>query len=278
MHEFPLIKKADGTEEAFDPEKLATSLRRTGAEEALIQEVVRKSVAKVHAHMTTSQIYRHAFSLLKRADKGPAARYAMRRAIFELGPTGFPFEHFVGEIFRKKGYEVLTGVTLPGGCVTHEVDVLLEKDGIKTACELKFHNELGYKTDIKTALYVKARIDDLTVTAQAKFGKGTVDKGMLVTNTKFTGMAIDYAMCAGLPLLGWEYPHQANLADLVTETRVYPVTVLTTLTPGEKNLAIRAGISLCHSLLDGEGTLKSLGFSPRRAKEIVDESQKVCSI
>lgn len=278
MHEFPLIRKADGSEEAFDPEKLATSLRRTGAEESLIQDVVAKTIRKVHTHMSTSQIYKTAFTMLKRADTGPAARYAMRRAIFELGPTGFPFEHFVGEIFRKKGYEVVTGVILPGGCVTHEVDVLLEKDGVKTACELKFHNEIGYKTDIKTALYVKARIDDLTVTAQQKFGKGTVDKGMLVTNTKFTGMAIDYATCAGVPLLGWEYPHEGSLSDLVNETRVYPVTVLTTLTPGEKNLAIKAGISLCHSLVDGESTLKSIGFSPRRAKEVVDESRKVCSI
>jgi hypothetical protein len=48
--------------------------------------------------MRTDEIYAHAFEMLREADiPAAAARYSVKRAIFALGPSGFPFEQFLAE-------------------------------------------------------------------------------------------------------------------------------------------------------------------------------------
>ncbi len=69
--------------------------------------------------MTTSAIYKHAFSFLKKTKYPVAMRYSLRKAVMELGPSGFPFEKYVAEILRRKGYTARTGASLKGFCVTH---------------------------------------------------------------------------------------------------------------------------------------------------------------
>jgi hypothetical protein len=69
-----------------------------------------------------------------------------------------------------------------------------------------------------------------------------IDRGLLVTNTKFTSEAVAYAECAGVELLGWSNPDEGNLFDLMTATRVYPVTALTSLKAAEKRLLVDSRI------------------------------------
>ena len=61
----------------------------------------------------------------------------------ELGPSGFPFENFIGHIFRHDGYSTDVGVIMQGNCVTHEVDVLACKDDRCYIVECKYHNQAG---------------------------------------------------------------------------------------------------------------------------------------
>ena len=72
----------------------------------------------------------------------------------------------------------------------------------------------GGKTDIKDALYVKARYDDLK---QAPLQSSRVDEGWLVTNTRFTQNAIRYARCSNLTLVGWDYPRTRGLLDMIEQ-------------------------------------------------------------
>ena len=62
---------------------------------------------------------------------------------------------------------------------------------------MKFHNELGMKSDLKVALYVKARVDDLKK-HKAERGERPIDEGWIITNTKFSKMAVQYANCNGM--------------------------------------------------------------------------------
>ena len=111
--------------------------------------------------MHTSEIYGHAFALLRKHSMPMAIKYSLRRALSELGPDGFPFEKYVAKIFEAWGYETLTDQTVLGVCVTHEIDVVAWNKEKLMMVEAKFHNELGIKSDVKIALYMKARFDDL---------------------------------------------------------------------------------------------------------------------
>lgn len=272
----PLIVKGDGEREAFDPGKLARSLSHAGASEALAEQVSREITAGVKDGMTTTEIYRKAFALLHKEERVVAARYSTRRAILELGPTGFPFEKFVAELFRAKGYETSHNVIVKGRCAEHEVDVVLKNAKHTIGAELKFHNTPGFKTDLKTALYVRARYWDIEWGAQDRKEKSGIDEGWLVTNTKFTTNATQYAECAGIHLLGWNYPRGAGLADLIQETGMYPVTILTTLSNADKARLLANGVTLCKMLHENPSSLTAAGISGKKADAAVAESRAVC--
>lgn len=270
-----LITKADGEQEPFDPAKLEHSLALSGASSTMRARVLAHVMHELKPGMMTEEIYRHAFEILRREEVTPvAARYSIKRAVFALGPSGFPFEQFLAEVFRGHGWKVQTGVALNGRCAPHEVDVLAEKGGKRIGMEAKFHNDPGGKTDIKDALYVHARYEDLRNTPEAS---SRVDEGWLVTNTRFTRNAIRYAQCSGLSLIGWDYPRSRNLLTLIEEARVHPLTCLTTLSDTEKRRFLDQKIVLCKDV----GTphlLKEFGVKPERVEGVVQEARQLCGI
>ncbi len=270
-----LITKADGEQESFDPAKLEHSLALSGASSTMRAKVLAHVMHELKPGITTEEIYRRAFEVLRREEVTPvAARYSIKRAVFALGPSGFPFEQFLAEVFKGHGWKTRTGVALNGRCAPHEVDVLAEKNGKRIGIEAKFHNDPGGKTDIKDALYVHARYQDLLNTPEAS---SHVDEGWLITNTRFTRNAIRYAQCAGLSLMGWDYPRNRNLLNLIEEARVHPLTCLTTLTDTEKHRFLEQKIVLCKDV----GTphlLKEFGVKPERVPHVVEEARQLCGV
>lgn len=189
-----LITKADGETEAYNPHKLLQSLERAGAEARLAHDIATAVERELYSGITTQEIYRRAFARLREARRPYAARYSLKRAVLDLGPSGFPFEAYIAELYRAEGYSAKIDQIIRGACVEHEVDVVLEKGGSVTYVEAKFHNSLGFKTDLKVTLYVKARLDDI---AEAGGSKGA-PRGLIATNTKFTDKAEQFAVCAGV--------------------------------------------------------------------------------
>lgn len=274
----PIVVKGDGTREEFQLEKLLRSLKHSGADEELAKQIAARIVQMVREGMSTTHIYREAFKLLRKEERTSAARYSMRRAILELGPTGFPFEDFVAELMRAEGYETKLRVVVAGRCIEHEVDVVLKKNGKTAGAELKFHNTPGFKTDLKTALYVRARYWDIEWGAKDRGEKAGIDEGWLITNTKFTGNAIDYASCSGIRLIGWSFPHGESLADMITRTKVYPVTVLTTLTATDKSRLLQSGVTMCKMVSDNPESLQKIGIGGKKLQDVVSESNALCAI
>lgn len=267
----PDIIKADGTIEQWDGAKLEESLVRSGATESVaarIRETIEGSLA---SNEESREIYRRAFAMLRSQARTAAARYSLRRALFEFGPTGHPFEDFVSELFKTEGWSVEARRLIPGKCVTHEVDVYASRNGQHLAAELKYHNDPGYKTDVKVALYVKARFDDIWQCDTKKEGACPVDLGYLVTNTKFTSQAVDYATCAGLNLLGWSYPRQSSLYDRIVASGLYPVTALTQLKKSEKRLLVDQGFVTTHLVKEHREKLREMAITPERIGGIIAE-------
>ncbi|MBI2004695.1 restriction endonuclease [Patescibacteria group bacterium] len=267
-----VISKADGTTQQFDRNKLFSSLKRSGAATDMAEEITQEIEKNVLSGATTQEIYSRAFAHLKRHKHGAAARYSLKLAILNFGPSGFPFESYIAELFRAEGYKTKVDQIVRGACVEHEVDVVIDKKTETVYAEVKFHNTAGFKTDLKTALYVEARIEDI-----AAYHRSTIARGLLVTNTKFTTYATGYARCKGLELLGWEYPQGATLQDRIDKAGLYPVTALTTLNNREKTALLKDRVVLCRALPEETEALTRAGISGRKADRVMEEVGALCT-
>lgn len=271
------IVKTDGTVEAFDGMKLEWSLRRAGATTHTAERIRHTIEASLAVGSPTQEIYKRAFQMLRHDARPAAARYSLRRALFEFGPSGHPFENYVSELFKKEGWEVEYRRIIPGKCVSHEVDVYAKRNGEFLAAELKYHNDPSYKTDVKVALYVKARFDDIWQCDPKTAGTCPVDHGFLITNTKFTRDAVQFAKCSGMQLLGWSYPAEGSLYDRIVATGLYPVTALTMLKKTEKKLLIDQGIVTCDQVRVNRDVLRAISIPPERIGTILAEANMLCN-
>jgi len=271
------VTKANGEKEIFYYKKLENSLRKAGASEESIKEVVTEISKEGRDGITTNDIYRKAFSILKKKQKPIAIRYSLKKAVAMLGPTGFPFEKFIAEIFKAENYITLTDQVVQGKCVSHEVDVVAWKNKELIMVEAKFHTDFNLKSDLKIVLYVKARYDDI-FGQEYIFGdeKRKLTEGWIITNTKFSTTAIQYGKCQpALKFVGWNYPYNNNLHDMIEKHELIPLTALTTLTTAEKTLFLSKGIILSKNLLD-DNVLKVFNFDDKKTKSIKDEVESLC--
>jgi hypothetical protein len=273
-----LVTKASGEMTPFHERKLRASLMRSGADDNQINEVLSEISSQLHHGISTKKIYRMAFNLLKNSSKSFAARYHLKQAIMELGPSGYPFEKFVGEILSQQGYAVQIGQLVRGKCVTHEVDAIALTDHEHFMIECKYHNRRGTICDVKIPLYIQSRFKDVeSEWLKIPGHEHRAHQGWVVTNTKFSGDAIQYGNCVGLKLLGWDYPAKGSLKDLIDEFGLYPITCLTTLTRAEKQQLLDRKIVLCREICSDSKLLSSLGMNEIKIKKVMNEGQDLCS-
>lgn len=280
-----LVRKASGEMEPFSADKLKGSLRRSGAEERVIEKIIDEIVNWINeingsseVLLTTRKIYNKAFSLLRKMTSGNAARYKLKTAMMELGPTGHPFEHFMGQIYKVLGYEqVEVAQVLMGHCVTHEVDVVATHriGGNKIhqhIVECKYYQTPGKNANVQVPLYVHSRMQDIFSLRMEspKYADYTFTGGV-ATNTRFTSDAVAYGEYAGLKLLSWDYPQGAALRDIIDRERIFPITVLSNLTRAQKELLMDKGIVICRQLSDDPEILQRLSLPENRMRKLIDE-------
>ena len=270
------ITKADGSTEYFKVEKLRRSLRRAGARPDEINEIIADVDKTLFDGIKTQEIYRHAFSLLRDSRPTAATRYSLRRALFNLGPTGFPFERFLARLFAEDGYNTRTGITLNGRCAQHEIDVAAYSDTHSFVAEAKFHARPGIKSDLQVAMYSYARLMDLKEAKICHEDHCGITEFWLITNTKFTTTAENYGNCVGLTMLSWDFPKRNNLHDRIQRAGVYPVTVLQSLNSAQIETLIARDIILCKDILEQEYVLRHLRLSKRKHEALLAEVREVC--
>jgi hypothetical protein len=270
------VTKASGEQELFNMDKFRRSLHRSGAPDSLIDQIA-KEVEQQEDLRSTKDIYSFALGYLKQETPGLAARYATKRALLDFGPAGFPFERFIAELYKAQGYEVMLDQVRKGFCVEHELDVIALRDHTHLLIECKFHNRQQLKSDLKVVLAVKSRFDDLKKAIEVHDnGDKAIHEAWLVTNTKFTFQAIQYAECAGIHLLGWGYPLENSLPQLIDRYGLHPVTALTNLNYAQKAELIRHGCVLCREVGANKEILEQMGFGQARIERIMREAAEVC--
>lgn len=269
------IIKATGIRTAFSLEKLQASLRRSGADKVIIDTIVQQVTDELYDGISTREIYNRAFALLKKDKSVFASKYKLKKAIYELGPTGFPFEKFIAAILTYSGYQATTNVLIQGKCVEHEVDVKALKDQLKLFVECKFHSDRGKKCNVKVPLYIHSRFLDISRHPQQS--NFDIENGWVVTNTRFTKDAIAYGRCAGLYLLSWDFPKKHSLRERIDRLGLYPITVSTVLSAREKQFLLSRDVVLCRQLIKDSFFLDHLGISDVRKERILKEVETLCS-
>ena len=272
------IIKSSGEKVKFSLEKLRTSLKRTGANNTIVNQILDKVRDELYQGISTKEIYNRAFALLKKNKSHLASKYKLKKAIYELGPTGFPFERFVSAILNYSGYKTEVGRILQGQCVSHEIDIIALKNKEAAVIECKFHGEQGLKCNVKIPLYINSRYQDV----KTNWDKGlnmetTLIQGWVVTNTRFTQDALQYGNCIGLYLLSWDYPKNNGLKDRIDRLGLYPITVSTLLTNREKQFLLSRDVVLCRELIQDNFYLDHLGVSEKRKDRILNEISQLCS-
>lgn len=270
-----LILKADGSKEPFSEAKLIASIQRAGVPQDLQTQTLLHIHNKLHEGISTAEIYHHIQEFLK--PRPYVAKYSLKRALMEIGPSGYPFEDFLAHLIGKMGYQTKVRTVVQGTCISHEIDIIATLSKAdqtreeKIMIEAKYHNTTGIKTDVHVGLYTKARFDDVK-------DRHHFTKALLITNTKVTSDVIAYAQCVGMDLLSWDYPEHNSLRELLQSYQLFPITALSSLSLSNKQQLLAEGIVLCADICHRPEILDGLHLSDQHKMQLLSEAQFVCNI
>jgi hypothetical protein len=273
------VTKASGQPEEFKIQKLVNSLIHSGASEDVARDIARKVESQIKPPMHTKLIFRIARKMLRQYSKAVDMRYSIKKAIYMLGPTGYPFEKYFARILKSHGYSAETNRFLKGYCVTHEVDIFAVRDDVGGVIECKYHSNGGIPTDVKIALYVYSRFMDIKKAYELNHeNRVSINEGWLVTNTRCTSDAIKYAVCVGLKIVSWKYPDENSLEKLIENKRLYPVTILSSIKKTSLDTLFKNDIILVRDIADmDEGLfIKQSGLDTAVAKTLKREADELC--
>jgi len=262
-----------GEKEPFSWKKVFNSARRVGADERLAREIARTVEKEVYPGIRTREIFARVLQILNQKNPPLATIFNLKEALRRLGPTGFPFEKYIGRILEEEGFRVKLNQIVNGFCTHYEIDFLAEKEGVLYIGECKYHQIPGLKVDLTVALANYARF--LDIKKGGKLGNQPL-KSVLVTNTKFSAQAIEYSECVGVSLLGWKYPSQRSLEKIIDEKRLYPITIFPEINNYLIRIFFKKGIILISDLLQAEEKeLKKEGLSPGKIKNLLKKAASV---
>jgi hypothetical protein len=264
------IKKASGDFEPFSPSKFYYSLKKVGLHKKEAQDLLFQLKPHIKRGISTKKLYQMTKRQLSRSSHRLAAHYGLHRALLELGPEGFVFEQFIAKVLSYKGFKTKTNNYIKGKCVNHEIDIIARNENDNIFIECKFHNRAGLKNELKTSLYVHARSVDVKNNI-----KNQMTDFWLVSNTKCTSEALQYAQCAGLIIISPNSPAPHNFFDWLIELNLQPLSILTRLKKRDCHVLYKNNIFFIHELQENPHLLNICKISPHENDLIQIEIDKV---
>lgn len=239
-----VIRKRCQDYEPFDLVKLKESLKKSGASYSMCNDIIDEISPKLKDGTTSNQVFKLARQSLAKKSKVLAANYHLVRAIYELGPTGYPFEVLCAQMLAKKGFKTEVGKIIKGKYVSHEVDVVAKRDDVSLLCECKFHNKNTGKSHVKVPLYIHSRFLDIL----EEHGKSSYNAYAIFSNTTFSKDAIAYAEGVNIKLFSMNYPKKNTFVDHIIRYKIYPITCLKSLRKRDANYLLDKGIVVIKQL------------------------------
>ncbi len=259
-----LIQKKSKNFEKFSKQKFKSSLLSAGLSEKKSEEVFDEINSHLDEYFSTALLHKATYKAILKRSKVYAANYDIKRAIYNLGPTGFPFEILCAQMLEAKGFQTQVGVVKQGKYVSHEVDIIAHREDQSLYCECKFHAQKFYKNDIKIPLYVHSRYLDLK-----EANPGENFRYALISNTQFSSDAIAYSRGVGLVLYSLNYPEKNTFVDHIKKYKVYPITVLKSLRVKDRKKLLEQGIVVIKQV--SEKDLEDIGILKNMRTKIMQE-------
>lgn len=253
-----LVYKKTNELENFSKEKIITSLCRLGFNYNQANEIFEKLKVKFEKARTTQQIFNIILDYLKKHHPALATKYNLKKGLERFGPTGFPFEKYFARVLNSYGFKTQNNLFLQGKCVSHEIDILAEREEI-FIIECKFHHLYFIKTGIKDILTLWARYLDIKEGNKENFLKEKIFRPWIVTNTKISLDALDFCYCKNIKITSWNWPPEENLSRLIEHYGLWPIGILLSLSNEKLKLLLNKNIILVADLFDVESEeLKNL--------------------
>jgi len=220
------VVNSRGEREPFSFRKVYQSARRVGASKKFARQIAEKIRFTAKDGTRTDEIFNQVKKMLSQEIPGAALKFNLKKAMKKMGPTGFPFEKYVAEIFSRQGFKVRLNQHIQGACLNYEIDFLAEKGNLLYLAECKYRNLFNNLVHANDALISYARFLDIK---KGGFASKRNLKALLATNTKFTTRTIKYSRCYNIELLGWRYPKGRGLEYFIDSQKLYPITILPSL-------------------------------------------------
>ena len=273
------VTKYNGELVDYNPKALKISLTKSGASKEEVEEVFELLSKDIFDGIGTQDLYNLAFESLKKYRNSYAARYSLKKALRDLGPEGYYFEKYIKRLMESVGFKAINGQTVQGDAVTHEIDVIAQKDEVLYFCECKFRNDIDAKISVTTPMYFMSRMIDVKNREYSYFDKSLKPtKGFLVTNAYLTSDSVDWAKHYNIGMISWNYPENMSLKYLIDNLAIYPVTCLTSLSKEQHKVLMDAGCLLVKDILVKEDYLKSLDLPNHLIDQLVEEANELIAI
>lgn len=243
------VTKADGSKQLFEKQKVINTCLRMHASPQQANMVANKIEKKIYEGIPTKQILNMIFKYLKEYRPEIGHQIDLREAISLLRPKP-DFEQFVALLLKEHGYKVITNQIIPGKCVEHEIDIVASKDDEIAYVEIKHHFQHHTFTSLGVFLEARATFEDLVEGYNAGKHKITFSRALVVCNTKISEHARMYAYCRNIDHIGWKYPREHGLEQMITEKKFYPITFLKTLDKGSEERLGNIGIVTLKQLVE----------------------------
>ena len=273
------VTKFDGQLVDYNPNALKISLTKSGATKEEVEEVFELMSPDIYDGITTQNLFTLAFDSLKKYRNSYAARYSLKKAMRDLGPEGYHFEKYIQRLMQSAGFNSINGQTVQGAAVTHEIDVVSEKDGLLYFSECKFRNDIDAKISVTTPMYFMSRMIDVQDIEYSFFDKKLkLTKGFLVTNAYLTSDSVDWANHYGMGVISWDYPEEMSLKLLIDNLAIYPITCLTTLTQEQHKVLLNEDCLLVKDIISQEKFIKTLNLPNDLLDELIEEAKELIEI
>ncbi len=231
MHRLRIIK-SDGNKEDFDWQKFHHSLLKSQIKPTTIDQLRQLMEPHLYNEIPTKEIYVLTKEFLHRlGEKKGFYLYQLREAIANL--DSIAFEKYIAQLLTEWKYTTLWNILVGGRCIEHQVDVVAKKGGKQLMVECKHHHNYHRDSGLGKIMELYARLQDvnqlegpITYSTEEPVERMHFDQAWLITNTKLSYHAIQYADCKNIILTGWRFGHFLSLEHLSQDVNLYPLTLI----------------------------------------------------
>lgn len=268
------MTKADGSKQMFDKNKVVRTCLRMGANRSLASEIAEKVESRLYEGMPTARVLYLIFRFMRENKPGVKHLIDLRKGL-SLMSSKPEFEEFVRVLLKYQGFEVTSNQILKGRCGEHEVDAIARKDEVTYFVEAKHHLSYHALIGLDDSRIARAVLEDVSENFELGRTDFKIDKAVIVTNSRYSEHAIRYGHCRGIVQVGWNYPVNHGLENLIEKKRLHPLSCLRGLRGEDRLRLVDSGLVLIRQLLDEDQLelARKTGLRLQTVEEIMEAAR-----